>query len=89
MKSLKYNYKDDFRGPGDGCRVCTGRLEIDSDGDLVCYYCSHLETKRFDYYEWKLWKLEQEQTEALLQPPCFSMKKPNLLTQLKNFFRNK
>jgi len=55
-----YDYTKDTRGPGDGCRICAGHLEIDKDGDLVCCYCWHLEMKSFDYYEWKLNKLKNE-----------------------------
>jgi len=55
-----YDYTKDVRGPGDGCRICAGRLEIDDDGDLVCNYCWCLEKEKFDYYEWKLNKLKNE-----------------------------
>lgn len=58
-----YDYEKDVRVPGDGCRVCTGKLMIDEDGDLVCYYCNTIEKKNFvDYTAWKLSKLRHETT---------------------------
>lgn len=85
MKSLEYNYKDDIRGPGDGCRVCTGRLEIDSDGDLVCYYCNTVEKEHFNYCNWKLYKLEQQRKQEIEMQPYAKQKKLSLLTKILKF----
>jgi hypothetical protein len=56
---VQYDYKQDVRGPGDGCRVCTGKLEIDEDGDLVCYYCNTVAQYKFNYDDYCLAKLKR------------------------------